>query len=194
MLAYAEVVVRERLRGGIGHRDDAIGGNAEMERAGGDPIEVVHIRYDPRAQPRHIEMRVARLQRIERPEDARDAASREFGALILFEQSTDAGAAYLTEHGEHVRPMQRTVSVGARQSKHEADQCIVRVKCPHHETADMRGDREERGVDGFAVAPPGGLLQRDAGAKIRDVVECAKVPPPIATGPDARVAEGASSV
>src|SRR5215213_4400463 len=75
------------------HHDETVGREAVVQRARGDAVHVLDVVDETNAETIEVEMRVARLERVERPQHARDAAARELGALHLLEVPADARAA-----------------------------------------------------------------------------------------------------
>ena len=104
-----------------------------------------------------------RLERIERPELARDAAMRERRALVLFQPAADPHLARVGTHAEHVRPVDDLVVADAREAEDEAEQRVAGHRA-EQDAADVRGDLEHgRGDDIAELGAPHRDLQRDAG-------------------------------
>ena len=79
----------------------------EVQGARRDAVHVLDVVDQADAQPIEVEVGVPRLERIERPEHARDPSAREHGALHLLQVATHAHAARVLADAEHVGPVNR---------------------------------------------------------------------------------------
>ena len=170
---------RRAVRGPVPHsHDQAVGGDAEVQRAARRPVHVDDVVDHAHAKAVDVEVRVARLERIEGPELAGDAAAGERGALVLLEAPADAVLARLGADAEHVRPVDELVVADAGEAEDESEEGVVGEGAEEH-AADVGGDFEHRRGDDVAEfgAPDGGLegdarlklVERDEGAE-RDAV------------------------
>src|ERR1700730_12973397 len=83
-------------------RDQAVGLQSSMKRAGGNAVQVGLISPAEGAKAVQIEVRIAQLQRVEGPFNQPDSASQSFVALEQFQHPADASVAVISVHAGHV--------------------------------------------------------------------------------------------
>jgi len=132
----------------------AIGGDAAVERAGGDAVETGDVAAADGAETIEIEMGVFGFEGIESPFDKTDAAAESVFALEEFELAADAAIAMGRENASHVGVEIRSVIVDANEGFGEADESVT-IEGAEDLTAGLIGDDKGGGGLGFelGVAP-----------------------------------------
>ena len=135
-------------------REETIGGNAAVERAGGNAVEIGDVAAADGAETVEVEMRVFGFEGIEGPFDETDAAADGVFALEKLEETADTTVAIRGEHGGHVRVEIRSEAVEADNSFGEADE-LVSIEGAENLAAGVVGDDEgDVGLDvEFGLAP-----------------------------------------
>jgi|SRR5271169_4045353 len=82
--------------------EEAIGGHAAMERAGGDAVKIGDVMAADGAETIEIKVRVLGFERVESPLDKTDATSEGVFALEELEQASNSAIAMRGEHARHV--------------------------------------------------------------------------------------------
>ncbi len=148
---FARTIVGMMLRriaaGGAtrGTRDhEAIRGNAVVQGAVRDAVEVGHVLHHASAEPFEIQVRVLRDERVVRPAHVRDPATRELGDLVLLQPPPDAEVPRAPAYGEQMRPVDDFSIAHAGEAEHEAEQFTAPVERARHESADVREDYQHR--------------------------------------------------
>ena len=101
-----------------------------MERAAGIAVDILFVLLGHRAQPRHVQMRVQHLQRIERPLDHVEAHRDRALPLCELQTQTETRASRVPGHAEHVRPLRRPSVLERRNGVHEAFELLSPSKAP----------------------------------------------------------------
>ena len=81
----------------------AIGGQATMQRAAGDTVEIRQICSADRAQAIQVEIGIAKFERIESPADEANVSAERFVALEKLQHSPDTAVAKIDVDTGHVR-------------------------------------------------------------------------------------------
>ena len=120
---------------------ESIGGQAAVERAGGDSIEVRNKAARDGAEAVEIEMSVAGFEGIEGPFDVTDAAMEGFVALKEFQKAADATIAIGGEDAGHMRVDVGSVVTKADHAESEADHNVA-IECADNLASGAGGDNE----------------------------------------------------
>src|SRR5262245_595754 len=142
-----------------------------MQRAARGAVHIDRVVDDANAEAIDVEVGVAGLQRIERPELTRDAASCELGALGFLEPASDAHLARFGANAEHVRPVNDFVVSHSGEAEDESDQHIV-SEGAENEAPDVRGDLQDGGGNDIGeLGAPDGDLEIDARLELVERLE-----------------------
>ena len=101
--------------------EEAVGGHAAMERAGGDAVKIGNVAAGEGAQTIEVEVGIFGFERIKGPFDETNAASEGVFTLGEFELTADATIAMGREDRGHVGVEVRSVIVKADECFGEAD-------------------------------------------------------------------------
>jgi hypothetical protein len=104
--------------------EKAIGGQAAMERAGGDAVEIGDVIATDGAEPIEIEMSVLGFERIKSPFDEANAATEGVFALKELEETAHTAVTMGGEDTGHMRMEIRSALVEADESLGEADKSV----------------------------------------------------------------------
>jgi len=137
-----------------------------MKRARSDAVHVLDVVDHANAESIEVEVRVACLQRVERPQHAGDAASGELFTLQLLEVTPHAGPTDALTHAEHVGPVNRLAVANAGETEHEADERAAGIERANGEPADTRDHANQRGRNVVERAPPDLRLERNTGVRV----------------------------
>lgn len=158
---------RDGARGAILQRSDdawagkipldeqAIGGQAGVERAGAKAVQIGEVSAGDRSQAHQIEVGIARLQRIEGPLD--DAHPLSESGVALRELEAEADTAVLVS-GQNADAM-RVHPIAARhiEGQRHADQGVA-VKGAQHVAGKAAGDHQAGAFVDLGVRTPDGAL------------------------------------
>ncbi len=149
--------MRARQRPGD-HR--AVGGERTVQRAPGvGAVDVLDVLDGECAEPVDVEVRVARHQRVRRPEHRLDADPHHLLPLEMLQPVADVMPARFLAHGEHVGPVDGLAALHAGQPEHKADHAIIRVERPRGHSTDLLRYAQDRGRYALGkAAPPRFLL------------------------------------
>ncbi len=146
--------------------EEAVGGDAAVERAGGDSIEIGNELAGEGAETIEIEMSVASFERVEGPFDEANVAGEGFVALKEFEHAADAAIAMGGEDAGHVG---MEIAGGAADACHgetEADHGIA-IEGANDVAAGLVGDDESDVRFDLEVGfAPDGFLDLDATVEV----------------------------
>ena len=146
--------------------EEAIGGEAAVEWAGGDAVEIGDVGADDCAEAIEIEMGVACFEGIERPFDEADIAGEGFFALEEFERAADLAIAIFGEDAGHVGVEIGDFVADADDSHGEADHGVA-VERAEDLAAGLVGDDEGDVGFGFEVGfVPDEFLDFDAAVEV----------------------------
>ena len=113
---------------------------------------------------RHLIIDPVVLDRVVGPEDGPRPRSRDGLALVLLELAADPLVLRVHADSEHVGPVDDLSVAHAGDAEDEAEQLIPLAESACRDATELLGDEHETGGHGLAeVAPPGGVLEFDAG-------------------------------
>src|SRR5712664_999186 len=115
-----------------------------MQRTGRDAVQIGLIFPADGAKPVQIEVRVAKLERIERPLNEPDSATQGFGSLKEFQHAANTPVAVFAVHAGHVGVQVRDATLESDDRERETHETIA-IERAQHFPARMRGDDEQRG-------------------------------------------------
>ena len=134
----------------FGHQP--VGRQAAVQRAFGNAIAIRNPPPRHGAKAHQVEVRVLRLQRIERPFDKLDPALQRIFSLKQLEPASNAIIAKFGQHGGHVRVKKRLAAAHADQRQRESEHPLA-VKGAEHLSAGMVRHHKNRRHDGNVLAP-----------------------------------------
>ena len=153
--------------------EKAISGQAAVERAGGDSIEVRNEAARDGAEAIEIEMSVAGFEGIEGPFDVTDAAMEGFVALKELQETADATIAIGGEDAGHMRVDVRSVVAKADHAESKADHGVA-IESADNLASGAGGDNERDVGLGLEVGfAPDFALDIDAAMKFFEFVALA---------------------
>jgi len=120
---------------------ESVGGDAAVERAGGDAVEIGDVTAADSAETIQIEVRVFGFKRIEGPFDEADAAAERVFALEKLEETADTAIAMRGEHGGHVGVEVGGEAVEADDRFGEADEMVALESAEHLAARVMGNDK-----------------------------------------------------
>ena len=119
--------------------EKAIGGQATMERAGGNPVKIGDVTAGNGAKAIYVEMCVLGFEWVEGPLDEAEATPESIVPLKQFQLAADAAIAVGREDGGHVRVEIRSVIVQTDEGFRKSDHGVA-IKCPEDLPSGMVGD------------------------------------------------------
>src|SRR5437899_5008033 len=130
-----------------------------MQRAGRDPVQIRKIFSANRAEAVQVEVRIAKLERIEGPLNEANATAQSFFALKQFEPATNAAVAIVGVDAGHVRVEEGLAIAQTNQCECIADKPVAIKRAKYLAAGVCRNDEYGGGLDFQVLLAPDFALE-----------------------------------